>query len=294
MAPGCVLQPSRGLRGGSGPVELAPGAATYCENQRFAPVVAWLRAASSSGGAGWRLAPGVILRSRHAPCDNPPIATNVSALNLLRGIVASRTSLGRSGETGLSRGLGRRCARRQRPDHVSLERRGADVAQTPTAGQTSSGRCDTGVVLNASVRTTSLLRDGAPMLCNDSNQLHRKVRLAACPATATSKRRKRNGAPWGTLPLYSYGAVDNVSRTRVPTKSALQTSRLPARKGGRTPWCRVLAATLQAHPAVCSCQLLLLSTECPQFAVNCNRSTARRGHTQGDGVHRSQGRSATI
>jgi len=244
-----------------------------------------------------RMAPGsgVILRGRHAPCDNQPIATNVSALSLLRGIAASRTSLGRCGETRpLTGPLGRRCARRQRPDHVSLERRGADVAQTPTAGQTSSGRCDTGVVLNASVRTTSLLRDGAPKLCNDSNQQHRKVRLAACPATATSKRRKRNGAPWGTLPPHSYGAVDNVSRTRVPTKSALQTSRLPARKGGRTPWCRVLAATLQAHPAVCSCQLLLLSTECPQFAVNCNRSTARRGHTQGDGVHRSQGRSATI
>lgn len=145
----------------------------------------------------------------------------------------------------------------------------------------------TGVVLNASARTTSLLRDEAPMLCNDSNQLHRKVRLAACPATATSKRRKRNGAPWGALPPYSYGAVDNVSRTRVPTKSALQTPRLTARKGGRTPWCRVLAATLQAHPAVCSCQLLLLSTECPQVAVDCNRSIARRGHTQGDCVHRS-------
>jgi hypothetical protein len=194
----------------------------------------------------------------------------------------------------LSRGLGRRCARRQRPDHVSLERRGADVAQMPTAGQTSFRRYDTGVVLNASVRTTSLLRDEAPMLCNDSNQLHRKVRLAACPATATSKRRKRNGAPWGTLPPYSYGAVDNVSRTRVPTKSALQTPRLTARKGGRAPWCRALAATLQAHPAVCSCQLILLSTECPQVAVDSNRSIARRGHTQGDCVHRSQGRSATI
>jgi len=166
VAPGCVLQPSRGLRGGSGPVELAPGAATNCENQRFAPVVAWLRAASSSGGAGWRLAPGVILRSRHAPCDNQPIATNVSALNLLRGIAASRTSLGRCGETTPLTGLGqalrttpttrprlsrearrgrcadancgsdllrevryRGCVKRQRADHVSLERWGTDAVQ---------------------------------------------------------------------------------------------------------------------------------------------------------------------
>jgi len=54
------------------------------------------------------------------------------------------------------------------------------------------------------------------MLCNDSNQLNRKVRLAACPATATSKRRKRNGAPWGTLPPHSYGAVDNVFKDPGP------------------------------------------------------------------------------
>jgi len=48
-----------------------------------------------------RMAPGsgVILQGRHAPCDNQPIATNVSALSLLREIPASRTSLGRSGET---------------------------------------------------------------------------------------------------------------------------------------------------------------------------------------------------
>lgn len=134
-------------------------AATYCENQRFAPVVAWLRAVSSSGGAGWRLALGVILQSRHAPCDNQPIATNVSALNLLRGIPASRTSLGGCGETTPLTGLGqalrttpttrprlsrearrgrcadancgsdllqevryRGCVKRQRADHVSLER----------------------------------------------------------------------------------------------------------------------------------------------------------------------------
>jgi hypothetical protein len=108
-----------------------------------------------------RMAPGsgVILRGRHAPCDNQPIATNVSTLSLLRGIPASRTSLGRFGETRPLTGAGqtlcttpatrprlfrearcgrcadancgsdllpevryRGCVKRQREDHVSLER----------------------------------------------------------------------------------------------------------------------------------------------------------------------------
>jgi len=108
-----------------------------------------------------RMAPGsgVIFQGRHAPCDNQPIATNVSVLHLPRGIAASRAALGQSGETRSLTRLGqalrttpttrprlsrearpgrcadancgsdllrevryRSCVKRQRADHVSLER----------------------------------------------------------------------------------------------------------------------------------------------------------------------------
>jgi len=73
-----------------------------------------------------RMAPGsgVILRGRHAPCDNQPIATNVSALNLLRGIPASRTSLGRSGETRPLTGLWADVAHDANDQATSLSRVG--------------------------------------------------------------------------------------------------------------------------------------------------------------------------
>jgi len=120
-------------------------AVTYCENQRFAPVVAWMRAAPPSGSAGWLRAldsysravtPRATISRSQPTCEPVSLGRRVRTLRMTPVCVP-----------GLSREVWyKRCAQRQpRPSSPS-----GDVAQwlsiRQRADPISLGRCDTPAV----------------------------------------------------------------------------------------------------------------------------------------------------
>jgi len=156
-------------RCGSGALELAPEQ-PRCESQKIAPVVAWMRAATPSGAAGWLRSPDsspVLPRpvrnqpSQRQKTDRVPLGGRDCALTSApvwavppsggavrpcrpRGVRVKTVQIA-SVRTGLFREVGcKRCAERQRTAQASLGRHGvrgcaATAPATPLCGMAPFG-----------------------------------------------------------------------------------------------------------------------------------------------------------
>jgi len=154
-------------------------AATYCENQRFAPVVAWMRAAAPSGVAGWLLAldslssaatPRATI-SRSQPTCGPLLREWVRTLRMTPACAPD-----------LPREVWcKRCAQR-RP------------RTEPLSGGRAPWPC------SRQLRVSSLSGGGIRMLCDDSIPASPQGRAGAV-SNGNQPRRKRNGALRGASPL---------------------------------------------------------------------------------------------
>lgn len=157
-------------------------AATYCENQRFAPVVAWMRAAAPSGVAGWLLAldsfssaatPRATI-SRSQPTCGPLLREWVRTLRMTPACAP-----------GLSREVrSKRCAQR-RPRTV------------PLSGGRAPWPC------SRQLRVSSLSGGGIQMLCDDSMPASPEGRAGAVkqrqPATPKAERYPPGCQPANTV-----------------------------------------------------------------------------------------------
>jgi len=139
------------------------------------------------------------------------------------------------------------------------------------------GQCAGHASFGKGARPVTLPSGSVPQpLCSDGNQ----------------PRRKRNGTLRGCLHAIAVTVRWTTCKGPGPHEVSSTDWTLSARKGGRPPKCGIVCGYAADSPSRSPVRPLLLSTECSQAAVDCNRPAAWSGHTQPDGMHCSQERSA--